>query len=1036
MRSLKFLCTSLSLLAFLLLAWTAQAPLAAPKAPPAQPAPTAKAEQKPAPLIDLNADRRGAQRHGAPQLPGQPASLAQSASAHPGMPRANPFLQNMVPSTLKEENLNLAPYLFILPDSEGRLDIAKAAMVDRPKPQLQTPVQGQPGKQAQPAPTLEDLGKDTGQLTFKPYLQQKSQMGLAGATSGPVWFRFILQELPEGAQPKTYLLDLGDAIHDRAVLYTPLPSADGTAEWKESLPGKRGVMLLPEAGSTPLVCYLRTDSMPSVWFAPMMRTPQDAATSFEGYYRPGAMLILAVVLVICLLRALSEQGQWRVWAFLYLVCALAQAWLGVRTVNGPMDWQTVCALVAPGLALFFYPMAARTLMRCAENSRLFDWQYLLLSLPGLALVLLPLVPNMHWVSRYAEYWPLGLALFIPTTLAACLCGLAGSFRLLLGSIIPPAAVCAGIVGMKSGYPPQFLAALPLWGTALGALVVMGLPQPSPLESAGRRGRDAMPNLDQAPRRQATVSKDEFLSLDSQAAMTAQTGQAAGSLDLNLEGAIPPAPTAPAAAQPFQSAQATSAPEAPAELSLDPKDDPKAHYAPYLEAPVKDIMESASALASENLPSSSKERVNDILSSAGAIAGIVKDGKASAAKACDRTRQDFELQKLLQQAHDAAAEICARNGVGLSWYMSPTLGQHFTGYGRELERVLQSLLKTTASAMQKGCLRCSAKHMQGSSDAGELLFSIAASGKGAGIPDPLSLMQARELAIAAGGCLGMECRQDETSVTFTMGLDSAQDQPAQTGQAAGPAEPMPSAQAVQPAPSQPDPAAQSQAPQARPAPGQQPVQQASPHPAPHASQPPAREPAQAPEARPSGQAKSHGLKTILLADNPNIAVQIENILSRLGCQARTARAASDLYNLHETSPADMLILQGRSADPKLAGTLNAVKNACRLRGLPLPTILAVTQDESTWHELAKAGFTHALTLPLDEEALAGTVCEALQALGRKLPPAAPSPAEPEEAVPDLFGEAPAPGQPPKASLEQDNGSLSLDLDFGQPVKKKL
>ena len=207
------------------------------------------------------------------------------------------------------------------------------------------------------------------------------------------------------------------------------------------------------------------------------------------------------------------------------------------------------------------------------------------------------------------------------------------------------------------------------------------------------------------------------------------------------------------------------------------------------------MESASALASENLPSSSKERVNDILSSAGAIAGIVKDGKASAAKASDRTRQDFELQKLLQQAHDAAAEICARNGVGLSWYMSPTLGQHFTGYGRELERVLQSLLKTTASAMQKGCLRCSAKHMQGSSDAGELLFSIAASGKGAGIPDPLSLMQARELAIAAGGCLGMECRQDETSVTFTMGLDSAQDQPAQTGQAAGPAEPMPAAQAA-------------------------------------------------------------------------------------------------------------------------------------------------------------------------------------------------------------------------------------------------
>ena len=81
------------------------------------------------------------------------------------MPRANPFLQNMVPSTLKEENLNLAPYLFILPDPEGRLDIAKAAAVDRPKPQAPAAVQGQP------APTLEDLGRDAGQPTFKPYLQ-------------------------------------------------------------------------------------------------------------------------------------------------------------------------------------------------------------------------------------------------------------------------------------------------------------------------------------------------------------------------------------------------------------------------------------------------------------------------------------------------------------------------------------------------------------------------------------------------------------------------------------------------------------------------------------------------------------------------------------------------------------------------------------------------------------------------------------------------------------------------------------------------
>ena len=286
---------------------------------------------------------------------------------------------------------------------------------------------------------------------------------------------------------------------------------------------------------------------------------------------------------------------------------------------------------------------------------------------------------------------------------------------------------------------------------------------------------------------------------------------------------------------------------------------------------------------------------------------------------------------------------------------------------------------------------------------------------------------------------MECRKDETSVTFTMRLDSAE---AASAEEAGSApHPGPAPQHGGPAPVQ---APQAQVEALRPA--EQPSPQAPVKaPGQTAGQPPVQAPAQhhvqasaEPCAMPAAPAKGPALKTILLADNPDVAVQIQNVLARFGFRARPARAASDLYNLHETDPADMLILQGRSADPKLAGTLNAVKNACRMRRLPMPTILAVTADQSTWHELARAGFTHALTLPLDEEALAGTVREALQTLaeetsGGTAAPAAKAPAESGGAVPDLFGAATAKDQSP---LPRDNGPLSLDLDFGQPVKKKL
>ena len=48
-------------------------------------------------------------------------------------------------------------------------------------------------------------------------------------------------------------------------------------------------------------------------------------------------------------------------------------------------------------------------------------------------------------------------------------GLGGARRFLLGCLVPPLFVAAGVMGLDYGYAANLLASAPLWGTALSAL---------------------------------------------------------------------------------------------------------------------------------------------------------------------------------------------------------------------------------------------------------------------------------------------------------------------------------------------------------------------------------------------------------------------------------------------------------------------------------------------------------------------------------------------------------------------------------------
>ena len=376
--------------------------------------------------------------------------------------------QQPLPPVLGTSNLPLLPYLDAFIDTSDSMDIDEVAAPENAS-------------------------------RFAP-LNLRALPRVGGAT----WLRLVIAPMPEGGKADKILLDMGDDIPGSPTFYTAsVNPLSNTLEWQEN--DRSRVQLLPEAGLEAQTCYIRLDGLPGFWFSPTLRTPQDATTNWGGLAHTGATLALGVVMLLCLLRGFTEKGQWRIWTSLYVAVALAQSILGMPVIaDGRIPMNEAAAALAPGVALMLLPHVARHFMDTRRASRALDAQYLLLTLPGVALALVPLLPDFSWLTRYLPLWPAATILFVPTTLGACLMGLGGGARFLLACLLQTLAVGAAFAGMDFGYPSAVLASLPYWGTALGALLIAGTASP-------RRKRT--PEEDDTTGIPVAPPDDDFLSLD-------------------------------------------------------------------------------------------------------------------------------------------------------------------------------------------------------------------------------------------------------------------------------------------------------------------------------------------------------------------------------------------------------------------------------------------------------------------------------------------------------------------------------------------
>ncbi len=365
-----------------------------------------------------------------------------------------PAKQTMVPGLITQDHLRIIPYLEFYLDTEST-DISEISA-----PQSQEKF-----------------------LLFAPDRLEKT-------ATGTLWLRFVLP----AAQPQAdtldtaqaasskLVLDLGSSIPGSPVLYTPAVTPDGTLEWRETHP-EGNTLLLPESGSgVPLTCFLRIDGIPGTWFSPVVRTAESviaaSGTWQSSYWHLIGLGVLGALFLTCLFKGLVEPELWRIWMLLYLACAAAQSWAGLPKPEGIYTAKSVAALCCGGLAIILWPLAGRSMMRSSEKSRVLDVSLTLLCLVGAAITVLPLVPQLRWVCRFTELWPLALVLFVPSALWGCAVGAPNSFKFLLGTCIPPLATALAVLGIRSNFAPETLANLPLLGVALGALITISLAQQS------------------------------------------------------------------------------------------------------------------------------------------------------------------------------------------------------------------------------------------------------------------------------------------------------------------------------------------------------------------------------------------------------------------------------------------------------------------------------------------------------------------------------------------------------------------------------
>lgn len=167
--------------------------------------------------------------------------------------------------------------------------------------------------------------------------------------------------------------------------------------------------------------------------------------------------------------------------------------------------------------------------------------------------------------------------------------------------------------------------------------------------------------------------------------------------------------------------------------------------------------------------------------------------------------------------------------------------------------------------------------------------------------------------------------------------------------------------------------------------------------------------------------------VIISSDPGFCAVLTHVLRREDCHIRQAANFDEALELGRKIPARLYIFQGPYATVEAHDTISALKTLPAAGGKSV--FLAYTEDESPWRSLAKAGFTHALVLPIDDSSLINTLNELKEDDAKEEEHHEDvSAQDAADHVPDLFGAAPMtpPAQASDAGLPLAEPAIKDDL----------
>ncbi len=584
--------------------------------------------------------------------------------------------------------------------------------------------------------------------------------------AGTMWLRLRLSPAAQGAQgaqgaqdaqaapARDLCLDLGDQT-PRARLWTirpgqppaPLPGA----------PGNEGIFPLAAlAGGGEIL--IRLDGLPGLWFSPALREFSSAVTAPERRVHALTLAALTVLLLLCLVRSITERGDGRFWAGIFAAAALVQAmWSMPATPMGKVTPLSMPGILAAAVALMLLPHVGRNIMRTRESRA--DTLLLILALPGAALALLPLLPGLAWTARWLLLWPLGAAFALAPALALLWRGVPGSGFFTLACLGMAGGGALALFGADAGMSAPLWGQGPLLGVTLATLL---------LAAAAPQSAYAQPEAedldDEAP---APPGHADFLSLD-------RPADRAPGLTLFPHGG---GHTRPAARAGATADAAGGAPQSPPLDAL-------LRAAVALDQSLDQALDQVSGHTPDK--AAAGQALRDARAHADALVAAGRDLARPKATGTDAPREAlpvpgapsgrFDLFALVREAIDAVAAAQHNEGgrAALSWYIAPHLGRWYRGDEAGLRLVLSLLLGDAARAAQSGVIGLRVRRADMSPNPGHLQFTVTDTGRDPLRRDGLHLAKVWELATAHNGALFVDSTPHGAEITFTLDCVALED----------------------------------------------------------------------------------------------------------------------------------------------------------------------------------------------------------------------------------------------------------------------